>query len=396
MSKKYSDEFKLSVVQDYYNSALGVRLIALKYNLPSKNYIERWEKYLKKKGLLPPNATKQIKAAGRPKEPIAREDTRTPREKQYEAEIQALKARIEYLESLESLQPFFKKKEKVREIKYRVIMELEFKYPVKLLCEIAGISTTAYYRYKNKPANKDDGIENLIVEIYNKTNKRAGYRMITQILRSRYKLVVNHKKVQRIMRKHDIYSIVRKKHKKQKEEAIIKENILDRDFKSEKPGEKFVTDITYIPTPRQMAYLCTVIDLFNNEPVARKISDKQDKSLSIDTIKILASKYDLRGSIIHSDQGIHYTNKDYVELLRALGAKQSMSRRGNCWDNAVAESFFSHLKCESIYLMKNKIKDINDVKEVIEEYIDYYINVRPQEKLGGMPPSLYREAYINR
>ena len=145
-----------------------------------------------------------------------------------------------------------------------------------------------------------------------------------------------------------------------------------------------------------MAYLCTVIDLFNNEPVARKISDKQDKSLSIDTIKILASKYDLRGSIIHSDQGIHYTNKDYVELLRALGAKQSMSRRGNCWDNAVAESFFSHLKCESIYLMKNKIKDINDVKEVIEEYIDYYINVRPQEKLGGMPPSLYREAYINR
>lgn len=112
MSKKYSDEFKLSVVQDYYNSALGVRLIALKYNLPSKNYIERWEKYLKKKGLLPPNATKQIKAAGRPKEPIAREDTRTPREKQYEVEIQALKARIEYLESLESLQPFFKKKKK--------------------------------------------------------------------------------------------------------------------------------------------------------------------------------------------------------------------------------------------------------------------------------------------
>jgi len=110
VSKKYNDEFKMAVIQDYYNTSLGVRMIALKYNLPSKNYIEIWEKYLKKKGLLHPSATKAIKSAVRSKEPVVREDTRTPREKQYESEIEVLKAKVAYLESLETLQPFLKKK----------------------------------------------------------------------------------------------------------------------------------------------------------------------------------------------------------------------------------------------------------------------------------------------
>jgi transposase-like protein len=110
VSKKYSDEFKMIVIQDYYNSSLGVRMIALKYNLPSKNYIERWEKYLKDKGLLQPDATKPIKSAGRSAESIARKDETTPREKQYEAEIEVLKAKIAYFENLESMQPFLKKK----------------------------------------------------------------------------------------------------------------------------------------------------------------------------------------------------------------------------------------------------------------------------------------------
>ncbi len=110
MKKKYSDDFKLSVIKDYYSSSLGVRAIALKYNFPSKNYISNWEKQLKKKGLLPPDATKPNKSVGRSKESIAREDTRTPLEKQYEDEIQALKTRIAYYESLKCITPFLKKK----------------------------------------------------------------------------------------------------------------------------------------------------------------------------------------------------------------------------------------------------------------------------------------------
>lgn len=112
MARKYTNEFKLKVVKDYYNSPIGVRSIALKYNLPSKNYINNWEKQLIKKGLLSPGSTKPKKTAGRTSESILRADDRTIREKQYEQEIRELKARIKYLESLESLKPFLKKKTK--------------------------------------------------------------------------------------------------------------------------------------------------------------------------------------------------------------------------------------------------------------------------------------------
>lgn len=112
MNKSYSDEFKLSVIKDYYTSTLGVRAIALKYNLPSKNYINNWEKYLKKKGLLPEDATKPIKTIYRSSENIVRADNRTELERQYESEIEVLKARIAYYESLEYIQPFLKKTKK--------------------------------------------------------------------------------------------------------------------------------------------------------------------------------------------------------------------------------------------------------------------------------------------
>ncbi len=278
-----------------------------------------------------------------------------------------------------------------RELKYGAIMDIELEHPIYLLCEIAGISRSSYYKYKNKPIKQDTEIEEKIIQIYKKSNKRAGYRTITQILRNNYDLIVNHKKVLRIMQENNISSIVRRKFRKPKGSGIIKANILNRDFTAAKPGEKFVTDITYIPTSRTMTYLCTVIDLFNNEPVAWKVSDTQDKYLSINTIKKLAKNYNLGGSIIHSDQGIHYTNEKYVKLLEKLKVKQSMSRKGNCWDNAKAESFFSHYKCESIHLMKKKIRDLNDVIQITEEYMDYYINHRPQEKLGGVPPSKYKQ-----
>lgn len=278
-------------------------------------------------------------------------------------------------------------------MKYQAIMHIELDHPVWLLCEIAGVSRASYYKYKKRPAKKDTELEEKIIEIYNKSNKRAGYRTVTFLLKNKYNLKVNHKKVYRIMKENNLSSIVRKKFRKPKTQAEIKENLLNRDFTASRPGEKFVTDITYIPTPRTMTYLCTIIDLFNNEPVAWNVSDSQDKSLSIDTIKELSRKVDLTGSIIHSDQGVHYTNHDYVELLSKLKVKQSMSRKGNCWDNAKAESFFGHYKCETIHLMSKKIKDLNDVRQITEEYMDYYINYRPQKKLGGVPPSLYKKLY---
>lgn len=275
-------------------------------------------------------------------------------------------------------------------------MHLEQNYSVSALCSIAGVSRSSYYRFKRSitlakdPNTQGIDVENLVVEIYNKSNKRAGYRMIRDIIKHKYGIVINHKKVYRIMKEQGIQSIVRKKFRTIKGTEGVKENLLNRDFTAKKPGEKFVTDITYIPTRHKMMYLSMVIDLFDNYPVAWKISDRQDESLSMDPVKDLAKQYDLTGAIIHSDQVIHYRNKNYMSLLEELSVQQSMSRKGNCWDNAAMESFFSHYKCECIYLMKNKIKTAEDVVELTEEYIYYYTNERPQKRLGGVPPSQYR------
>jgi transposase-like protein len=291
MNEKYSDEFKLKVVQDYYNSPLGVRLIALKYNLPSKNYINNWEKDLIKKGLLPEGSTKPNKTVGRAPEHVVRHDDRTEREKQYEDEIRELKARVKYLESLESLKPFLKKKLKMQEIRYEAIMELDSHFSITLLTKVAGVSRKAYYKYK-KREKKSSVIEELIMDIYRKSGKRMGYRSIKDVLKIKYNLIVNHKKVLSIMQKLGIQSIVRKKRNFKHKDKGIKENILNRDFQSNVPYKKFVTDITYVPTRREMVYICTIIDLYNRESVVWNISTKQDKSLSIDAIKELSKKCD--------------------------------------------------------------------------------------------------------
>lgn len=235
----------------------------------------------------------------------------------------------------------------------------------------------------------------MILDIYNKSGKRFGYRQVTNSLKNQYNLLINHKKVQRIMRENGLKSIVRPKYKLQNKEKTTFPNILNREFNTNKPNLKFATDITYIPTRTKMMYLSTVIDLYDNYPVAWKLSDCQDKSLSVDTIKKLGDKVDLSGCIIHSDQGIHYTNNEYVSLLKKFNATQSMSRKGNCWDNACAESFFSQYKCECIYLYKNRIKTPKDVEELTKEFFDYYINFRPQKRLNGLTPAQYRENYFN-
>jgi transposase InsO family protein len=261
------------------------------------------------------------------------------------------------------------------------------------LCAIAGVSRAAFYKYKQRELPPASDIEEKIIDLYKKSGRKFGYRMIKLRLKVVYKLTVNHKKIRRIMRAHELRSIVRPKYRKPpQDDVFIVPNILNRDFKASRPYEKLVTDITYIPTPHKMMYLSTVIDLFDNYPVAWHLSDCQDKRLSIDTIMKLPH---MEGALLHSDRGIHYTNKDFRNLLDQLGVQQSMSRKGNCWDNACAESFFSQYKCECIYLNKGRLRKPSDVIEVTAEYFDYYINERPQMKLGGMTPSEYRLAYQN-
>ncbi len=139
-----------------------------------------------------------------------------------------------------------------------------------------------------------------------------------------------------------------------------------------------------------ISYLCVILDLYKSEPVSWEISSRSDAELTMNAMNKLAKKRDLRGSISHSDRGVQYTSKAYVALLEKLGIKQSMSRKGDCWDNAVMESFFSHYKSETIRLMNKMVQDEDELRRITEEYMDYYIHERPQSRLNGLSPSQYK------
>ena len=270
-------------------------------------------------------------------------------------------------------------------------MDIEDNHSISLLCKIAGVSQSAYRRYKRQPLRDESELKSKIYDLYIKSGKRAGYRMIKYLLFNDYHLTINHKKVLRLMQEMGIASIIRKKYKSASGRGNLKSNILNREFNSDKPMKKLVTDITYIHCRDKTIYLSTVIDLFNNEPVQWVVSDRQNKAIAINTIKKLSQKYDLRGSIIHSDQGMQYRSHEYVELLEELEITQSMSRPGNCWDNAKVESFFSHFKTEAIRPRKVLYKNLDEAKKLINEYMEYYIHRRPQRKLKGLSPYIYKQ-----
>lgn len=158
---------------------------------------------------------------------------------------------------------------------------MEFKYTVTLLCEIAGVKRKAYYNFRDKPIKKEDPIEKIIIQIYNKSKGIFGYRRIGNELRNAFKIVVNHKKIQRIMQENNLRSRIRRKKNKIHDDKQFKENILNRNFEATKPGEKIATDITCIPYRNSKLYLCVALDLFNNEPVSWEYSKNPDSKLTV-------------------------------------------------------------------------------------------------------------------
>ncbi len=213
-----------------------------------------------------------------------------------------------------------------------------------------------------------------------------GYnRMKTALFKEGF--VVNHKKVRRLMRELGVSSVIRRKRKYYgRKSSVVFKNVLARDFKSQNPHEKLVTDITYVRIGNEFVYLSVVLDLFNNEIVAWKVSRRNDYVLVKETVNQL----DCKGAILHSDQGYQYTSKPYALLLKKKGIEGSHSRRGNCYDNACVESFFSHLKTEKIYL--EKPQSLEEAEKMIFDYITFYNNKRFQKKLGNRSPYEYRQA----
>ena len=234
-----------------------------------------------------------------------------------------------------------------------------------------------------------------IAAIYHENKGRYGCRRITLVLRSRG-ILLNHKTVQRLMKQLGLVCHVReKKYRSYKGEVgKVAPNLLNRDFHAERPNQKWVTDVTEFGLFGQKLYLSPILDLHNGYLVSYTISDRPVLSMVTTMLsKAFATIPAGTGLILHSDQGWQYQHKQYQQMLKGKGIRQSMSRKGNCLDNAVAENFFGLLKSELLYLQK--FQSMEQFKKELIDYLDYYNNRRIKAKLKGLPPALHRQQALS-
>ena len=274
-----------------------------------------------------------------------------------------------------------------------MILELRQEYDLDLLLEIAQLPRSTFY-YHKKRQNKEDKYAQAkaeITAIYHENKGRYGYRRITDELHNR-KIHLNHKTVQRLMKELGLVCRVRmKKYRSYKgEKGTTADNLLAREFTAEKPNQKWVTDVTEFRMFGQKLYLSPILDLCSGDIVTYTMSESPNLLMVTTMLEQAFSQIpDNTNLLLHSDQGWHYRHNQYVRMLQEKGVRQSMSRKGNCYDNSVMENFFSHLKTELLYLQD--FDSMEHFKSELIEYIDYYNNRRIKARLKGLPPALHRQ-----
>lgn len=271
---------------------------------------------------------------------------------------------------------------------FSIVDELRNRHPLAVLLKHAGISKSGFYKWKKTSSRhrENDIIEMHITAIHS-FRPYYGYRRMAVALK-REGLLVNHKRAYRLMRKLGIQSIIRKKRKFfGKVGSSLFPDLLKREFTSPQPGQKLATDITYLPISNGFMYLSVIQDLHNNEILAHNISNRNDLDLVFATLRALP--HYTGNAILHSDQGFQYTHKTYADRLSEMNIRGSHSRKGNCLDNAVVESFFSHLKTE-IFAGKKSLPAA-ETMVLVEDYIHFYNTERFQKRLDQLSPAEYRE-----
>ena len=274
-------------------------------------------------------------------------------------------------------------------IKYHIIYLHRNEYPVSVMCKVFGVSRSGYYdfvRRLDKP-DADARLGRLIREQQKHCRQIYGYRRMWMWL-GKQGIHHNPKTVLRIMKKYDLLAEIRRPRKwvNMGQQVHRYENLLNRDFHADRPNSKWVTDISYIHTGQGVLYLSMIRDLYDNSIVAYKTAESQTVSLVLDTIRLAVKKEKKKvaGRLqLHSDQGFQYTSQAYFNLTKEYGITPSMSRRGNCYDNALAENFFSILKSECIY--RQKIKTFQQANQLIDDFIYFYNHERIQLKTGVAP-----------
>ena len=264
------------------------------------------------------------------------------------------------------------------------------------MCKFFEVSRSGCYEFIKRLGQResDADLAERIQECQSKTDKTYGYRRVWKWLQDR-NIKRNPKTVLRVMKKYGLLSEDRRRRKwvNLGQQVHKYENLLKRQFRADRPNAKWVTDISYIHTKEGVLYLSMIRDLYDNSIVAYKTASRQTVSLVLDTIRLAIKKEKKRVAAelqLHSDQGFQYTSHGYFKLTQSYGITPSMSSKGNPYDNAMAENFFSILKTE--YICRHKPKTLHEANELIDRYIHFYNHERIQSKTGVAPLTLRHSA----
>lgn len=272
-------------------------------------------------------------------------------------------------------------------------------YPLNNLLKAIKLSRSTYYYEISKPDYDEVNNADIVAEIkaiFEKHKYRYGVRRVHGELQNKgYK--INHKKVQRLMNKYGLMANRPKEkyHSYKGNVGKIADNVINRDFSTSKPFEKWTTDVTQFSFSWGKCYLSPILDMHTNEIISYNLSLSPNMNQVTDMLSKAFRKHkNLEGLIFHSDQGWQYQQQTYIQTLKRHGIIQSMSRKGNCYDNCIMETFFGRLKNEMFYGHEKEFKSYAEFKKAVDSYIRYYNYERIQSKTKWMPPVIYRKASI--
>jgi len=274
-------------------------------------------------------------------------------------------------------------------------LHVEENYSISLLCDIAGIARSAYYKWLNRtPSTRELENQEIVKEmmtLHKEVEGIYGYRQMTLNMNRKFEKNFNHKRIYRLMQVSGIQSVIRRKKKRYKGSfpQHVAENLLNREFTADKPNQKWVTDVTELKYGQsQKAYLSAILDLYDGSIIGYVLGHSNNNQLVFKTLDQALSIAPGDHPLIHSDRGFQYTSNGFKRKVDKAELTHSMSRVGRCIDNGPMESFWGTLKCEKYYLHKYDTYD--ELSCAIDEYIHFYNYNRYKKRLNGLSPMEYR------
>ena len=276
-------------------------------------------------------------------------------------------------------------------------------FSISILCELAGVSRSGYYAWlKAAPTREARELQDkadfeLILAIYKRRGYAKGARSIYMgLLHMNPPVIMNIKKIRRLMKKYHLFCPIRKANPYRRMAKALKtsnyaDNLLQREFECYGPRYVLLTDITYIPYNGEFAYLSTILDAYTKQVLSYVLSDSLEIDFVKETVENLIRDHGIslhKETLIHSDQGSHYTSTTFIQIIEDCDLRRSMSRRGNCWDNSPQESFFGHMKDHILDRVK-ECTEFQQIKDIVDDYIDYYNNEAYVWELCMLSPNEY-------